>query len=120
MADEEKDTSTDFLFAQPSRWSGLARLLDLWGKFDAYNTSESPEEADMWALFSDWRITGQDIRDAWRSVHSAKSTTDDSSTKSVIYACPFCGKKAESSDKPSPSMPKRKPILGKMHATRER
>jgi hypothetical protein len=69
MRDDEKDVSTDFLVARPSFWSGVGRLLDLWGKFDEYNTSRTTEEADMRALYSDWRITGQDLRDSWFLYH---------------------------------------------------
>ena len=54
-------TGSDFLFARPSFWSGIARLLDLWGAFDDYNRSRTPVEADRRALYSDWYIVGQDI-----------------------------------------------------------
>ena len=37
---------SDFLFAQPSIASGAARVMDLWGQFDAYNDSASEKEAD--------------------------------------------------------------------------
>ena len=52
---------SEFLFAQPSFVSGMARLLDLGGLFDSYNVSD---EADSVALFADWRAVGQDIHDA--------------------------------------------------------
>ena len=52
---------TDFLLAQPSFLSGLARLLDIFGVFDSYNESRTPEDADARAMYADWRITGQDI-----------------------------------------------------------
>lgn len=61
---EKKDLRTDFLFALPSFLSGVGRICDLWGVFDSYNTSSTQGEADTWALYSDWRITGQDLRDA--------------------------------------------------------
>ena len=61
---ETKDVRSDFLFAVPSVWSGVARLLDLFGKFDFYNVSQTPEQADARAIYSDWRIVGQDLRDA--------------------------------------------------------
>jgi hypothetical protein len=67
MGDEEKEIEevrTDFLFAQPSFWSGLGRWLDLSGKFDSYNVSPSGETADAFALYSDWRIVGQELRRA--------------------------------------------------------
>jgi len=55
---------TDFLFAQPSFGSGAARVLDLYGTFDAYNTSTSEEEADERAIASDWLVVGKDLSDA--------------------------------------------------------
>ena len=79
MVDEERDVRTDFLFAQPSFWSGFGRLLDLWGKFDDYNLSRSAEESDMRALYSDWRIVGQDLSDSWVSFH--KEETERSKRK---------------------------------------
>ncbi len=56
------------MFATPSFWSGVGRLLGLWGKFDCYNLGESAKETDNRALYSDWRIVGQDIRDSFVSI----------------------------------------------------
>jgi hypothetical protein len=53
--------SSDFLFARPTLLTGAARVLDLWGVFDEYNESATPAQADARAIFSDWRITGQDL-----------------------------------------------------------
>ena len=91
MDEEEKDLQTDFLFAQPSFWSGAARLLDLWGKFDNYNVSQSPEEADMRALYSDWRITGQDLRDSWIVFHQ-KEAAKSSKREQGRLVCRSCAK----------------------------
>jgi hypothetical protein len=60
----EKRVKTDFLYAQPSFASGAARVIDLWGQFDAYNVSSSPAEADAKAIAADWIIVGQDLLDA--------------------------------------------------------
>ncbi|MBV8774177.1 MAG: hypothetical protein JO166_17865 [Deltaproteobacteria bacterium] len=73
MADEEKDVRTEFLFARPSFWSGVARLIDLWGWFDSYNLGQSAEESDVRALYSDWRIIGQDLRDSWIAFHQEEA-----------------------------------------------
>jgi len=62
---ESKDLETGFLFASPSFFSGIARLFDLFGQFDAYNASPTSEEADARAIYSDWRIAGQDLRNAF-------------------------------------------------------
>ena len=56
--------TTDFLFARPSRLSGLARLLDLFCVFQLYNVSPNQDEADCRATFSDWVMVGQDLRRA--------------------------------------------------------
>ncbi len=55
---------SDFLFAQPSLVAGAARVFDLFGQFDDYNSSDTPQEADAKAIASDWLIVGQDIADA--------------------------------------------------------
>jgi len=53
---------SDFLFACPSRLSGWARLLDLFGVFDDYNTSRSRPIADARAVYADWIVIAQDLR----------------------------------------------------------
>lgn len=65
---------TDYLFAMPSVWSGAARVLDLFGVFDAYNDSDRPELADARAIYSDWRITGQDLAGAMMAVEGEWKT----------------------------------------------
>ncbi len=55
---------SDFLVAQPSFLSGLARLLDLYCLFNSYNSSSSGQEADYKAMLADWKAVGQDIEDA--------------------------------------------------------
>jgi hypothetical protein len=44
--------------------SGIARLFDFWGYFDAYNISLSTSEADARALYSDWRTVGEQLNEA--------------------------------------------------------
>jgi hypothetical protein len=56
--------NTGFLFAQPSFGSGVARALDLYGNFDAYNTSSTEAEADECAIASDWLAVGEDLSSA--------------------------------------------------------
>jgi hypothetical protein len=53
---------SDFLFAQPDFFSGMARLFDFGGRYDAYNISRSIQEADFKAILSDWSIIGQDLK----------------------------------------------------------
>lgn len=54
--------SASSLFARPSLKSGAARVLDLGGTFDLYNTSESGEQADLAALEHDWHCVGSSLR----------------------------------------------------------
>jgi len=63
---------SDFLFAQPSGLAGWARLLDLFGTFDDYNTSPSRSVADARALYTDWVVTGEDIRVAMAALKELK------------------------------------------------
>ena len=57
---------SDFLFATPTFVSGAARVLDLYGVLDAYNVSETGQEADYKALHSDWSIAGQALFSAMK------------------------------------------------------
>lgn len=61
---------TDFLFAVPSLLSGAARVLDLAGKYDRYNESRTTREADLRALFCDYFLALQDLREGRRSARS--------------------------------------------------
>ena len=49
------------LFSNPSFVSGFARALDLGATFNEYNRDDTPEEADYWALWSDWYSVGDDL-----------------------------------------------------------
>lgn len=53
---------TDYLFAKPNFFSGMARLLDIGSTLNVYNDSPSEEIADMKALKSDWMAVGNDMR----------------------------------------------------------
>jgi hypothetical protein len=55
---------SDFLVASPSFASGAGRLLDWYGLYDIYNVSRSPREADIKAMFADWRMVGEDLNSA--------------------------------------------------------
>ncbi len=89
MSDSEKDIETGFLFASPSFWSGVGRLFDLWGKLDDYNVSRSAEQADAAALYSDWRMVGQDLRDSWVLFHTKEAEHPKHKNPPV---CQLCGK----------------------------
>jgi hypothetical protein len=55
---------TGFLYASPSFFEGMARLIDFGNTLQEYNTSSSPTEADFRALQSDWAVIGDDLRNA--------------------------------------------------------
>ena len=67
----DKNLKSDFLVAAPSYASGMGRLLDWYGVYDTYNQSQNGQEADARAMYADWRIVGQDIRDAMREFETA-------------------------------------------------
>ena len=67
---------TDYLYATPSFWSGVARLLDLFGQFDTYNDSAADEVADARALYSDWHIVGQHLADAMTRIELEPTTVE--------------------------------------------
>ncbi|MBI2100822.1 MAG: hypothetical protein HYT47_02280 [Candidatus Vogelbacteria bacterium] len=50
------------LFAEPSFFEGVARVLDLGTTLQEYNVSETEQEADIEALKNDWRAVGDDLR----------------------------------------------------------
>ena len=67
---------SDFLFARPSVLEGAARTIDLFGVLQAYNTSETPAEADARAFAADVASLREDFKAAWSVVarhHGAKA-----------------------------------------------
>lgn len=53
---------SDFLFARPSFFSGIARLFDLAGTLNVYNVSPDGDTADIRAFREDWKAIGDDMR----------------------------------------------------------
>jgi hypothetical protein len=77
-----KSARSGFLYATPSFISGAARVLDLYGTFDKYNSSATEREADYKAIWADWSVVGHDIFDAMRQVadtfpHCISDSEDD-------------------------------------------
>ena len=50
-----------FLFARPTFLLGMAQTSDLWGHLVFYNQSATEALADARAMYSDWRVVGEDI-----------------------------------------------------------
>jgi hypothetical protein len=57
---------TDFLVPRMTWLTGAGTVFNLAGRFYCYNTSETEEEADARAVFSDWSMVGEDLRGAMR------------------------------------------------------
>jgi len=55
---------SDFLAANPTFASGVARLVDFGCSFDSYNESATGSIADTRAMTSDWINVGYDILDS--------------------------------------------------------
>jgi len=60
--------NSDFLFGQPSFFTGMARSIDLFGQFTEYNHSKTQEEADIRALMHDAQMIRQDMGSAMREL----------------------------------------------------
>jgi len=54
------------LYAHPTFWEGVSRLVDFGGLLKDYNYSSSDQEADYRALLSDWEAIGDDLLSAYR------------------------------------------------------
>jgi hypothetical protein len=54
--------TSSVLGARPSFLEGVARVMDIGDTLQAYNDSDSDQEADAHALGRDWQIVGSDIR----------------------------------------------------------
>ena len=59
---------TDLLYARPSLLGGMASVIDIGSTLIEYNNSPTPEEADYYALRSDLRQVGEDMRAAIEGV----------------------------------------------------
>jgi hypothetical protein len=55
---------SSFLFATPTWKEGVGRLLDFSDSLTEYNDRPTPDEADLLAMWLDWRAVGLDIQDA--------------------------------------------------------
>lgn len=62
---------SDRRFSKQRWWYGVARLLDLAGRFDAGYYSGLPDtEVDARALYSDWMQVGKDIEDTTKALRA--------------------------------------------------
>ena len=58
------DSMSYFLFARPSFVAGFAQVVDIGGALVVFNESVTGEQADYFALKSDWMAVGADLNAA--------------------------------------------------------
>ncbi len=63
-----------FLFARPSFYGGMARLLDFGGTLNVYNSYPTGEMADAKALSEDWKAVAADLRSAVAQYRAEQSS----------------------------------------------
>jgi len=61
------------LFAQPSFLQGVASVIDLAATQDVYNENATGQEADSFAIYSDWASVGDHILEAARELSASGS-----------------------------------------------
>jgi hypothetical protein len=86
MGELFKNYYSDFLFARPSFWSGMARIFDLGGTLNIYNVSRSESEADIRALHQDWSAVGESIRAAYNEYKRAHGQKIEKTPSAVNHA----------------------------------
>jgi hypothetical protein len=62
--------ASDFLTADSTFMTGAGTIFNLAGSYYRFNSSPTTAVADTKALFMDWAIVGQDLKDAMRSFES--------------------------------------------------
>jgi hypothetical protein len=72
---------SDFLFAQPSFWEGMGRLLDFGDFLSEYNTSPTGEIADEIALTMDWQAVYGDL---WTSLEEYGRSIGETLTEEQV------------------------------------
>jgi hypothetical protein len=72
---ERPRVNTGFLYSTPGFLSGMASVLDIFGNLGRYNYSRTGKEADFRALYSDYRMIGQDIEGAMESLEMRRAKT---------------------------------------------
>jgi hypothetical protein len=58
------------MFATPTWKEGVGRLFDFGDALTDYNMRPTPDEADLFAMWLDWRAVGEDIQSALESFHA--------------------------------------------------
>ena len=69
---KRKYAMSELMFARPTFWGGIARLMDFGNSLSEFNYSTYPELTDTMALASDWRAVGFDLQNAIDTVTHEK------------------------------------------------
>lgn len=64
---------TNILTSDSNVLTGIASAMSLGGNFYQFNNSRTPEEADFRAIYHDWRVVGEEIRQAMQLAASEGS-----------------------------------------------
>lgn len=64
----ETKTKSDFLFSTPTFLSGFGSVMNLFGSYYGYNTSENGEQADKKALEADMHTIAYDFDDVIKKI----------------------------------------------------
>ncbi|MCQ3808742.1 MAG: N-6 DNA methylase [Acidimicrobiaceae bacterium] len=67
MTDAAVSPRTTYLYARPRALHGIARVFDFFGVYDSYNTSPTPQEADILAVLQDWLAVEEDAKHVMRA-----------------------------------------------------
>lgn len=66
---------SSFLFARPSFSEGVSRLLDFKNTLSEYNTSPTGDLADYYAIWADWRLIGNELKNVAKESGSVTAIT---------------------------------------------
>lgn len=67
---DQKQFTSGFLFSTPSFLSGAGTVINLAGNYYKFNSSNFGTEADEMAIEHDFRMIGQDIKNAFNFLKS--------------------------------------------------
>ncbi|MFO7321116.1 MAG: hypothetical protein DIU68_005270 [Chloroflexota bacterium] len=72
------------LFARPSFLSGVARLVDVLGTLNEYNSAPNGNLADFYATRADWKAVGDDMWEALRQFNYEAIQKADRATQQCL------------------------------------
>ena len=73
----KSNSVTDFLFTTPSFLTGAGTVMNLAGSFYDFNSSQSPNMADILAIKADFNIIGDDLSESMNCLICVNRTPID-------------------------------------------